>query len=40
MSGYNLYEECQRCTLLPPLNNGVNAAGASAQALVLAMVRP
>ena len=41
VSGYNLRVNRQRCTctLVPPLNNGDNAAPASAQALVLAVVR-
>ena len=32
--------DCQRCTLVPLLNNGAKAAPASAQALMLAVVRP
>ena len=36
----NLLADCQRHTLVPPLNSGVNAAPASVRALLFAMVGP
>ena len=38
VSGNNLRADCQRCTLVPPLNNGANAAPTSVNALVSAVV--
>ena len=36
--GYNIWTNCQRFTLVPPLNSGANSAPTSVQVLVLAMV--
>ena len=40
VAGYNIVVDCQRGSLFPPLNSGVNAAPASVQALMLAMLEP
>ena len=39
MSGYDLRVSCWRPTLVPPPNSGANAAPASVQALMLAVLR-
>ena len=39
MAGYNVVD-CQRDSLFRPLNSGANAAPASVQALMLAMLEP
>ena len=40
MAGYNIVVDCQRGSLFTPLNSGANAAPASVQALMLAMLEP
>ena len=40
MAGYNIVVDCQLGSLFPPLNSGVNAAPASVQALMLAVLEP
>ena len=40
MTGYDIVVECQQGSLFPSLNSGANAAPASVQALMLAMLEP
>ena len=40
MAGYNSVVDCQQGSLFPPLNSGANAAPASVQDLMLAMLEP
>ena len=40
VAGYNIVVDCQRGSLFPPLNSSANAAPASVQALILAMLEP
>ena len=40
MAGYNSVVDCQRGSLFPPHNSGANAAPASVQAVMLAMLEP
>ena len=40
MAGYNIVVDYQQGSLFPPLNSGANAAPASVQALMLAMLEP
>ena len=40
VAGYNIVVDCQRGSLIPPLNSGANAAPASVQALMLVILDP
>ena len=40
MAGYNIVVDCQLGNLFPPLISGANAAPASVQALMLAVLEP
>ena len=40
MADYDIVVDCQRGSLFPSLNSGANAASASVQVLVLAMLEP
>ena len=40
VAGYNIVVDCQRGRLFTPLNIGANAAPASVQELMLAMLEP
>ena len=40
MAGYNIVVDCQLGSLFSPLNSGVNAAPASVQVLMLAVLEP
>ena len=40
MAGYNIVVDCQLGRLFPPLNSGANAAPASVQTLMLAVLEP